>query len=145
MSQPLQLPELTPGQALWRGAVTAMVVVLPVAMLNNLVASDSEGSPVLYVFFALILLGGAAGGWAVIRLSAAAPLSYAAAASALSYVVAQGLGVLLRLARGDELNWAGYPFAAILMATCGMLGGMLARRWQQQQGTDVSGDAPRGT
>jgi hypothetical protein len=128
----LQLPELTPPQALWRGAVTALVVVLPLAVLNNVVVADGESasSPLVLLLFGLILLGGAAGGWATIRLSPAAPLAYAAGAAALAYVVAQGVGVVLRLLRGDEINVAGYPFAALLMATCGMLGGMFARRWQ---------------
>jgi hypothetical protein len=130
------LPDLTPLGALWRGTVTALVVVLPIAVLNNVLVSDggSAGSPLVLLLFGLILLGGGAGGWAVIRLSSTAALSHAAGAAALAYVIAQGLGAVLRLLRGDELNWLGYPFAAILMATCGMLGGMLARRWQQQNG-----------
>jgi hypothetical protein len=128
----LQLPELSPPQALWRGAVTALVVVLPLAVLNNVVVAGGEpaSSPLVLALFGLTLLGGAAGGWATIRLSPAAGLPYAAGAAALAYVVAQGVGVVLRLLRGDDLKLAGYPFLALLMATCGMLGGMFARRWQ---------------
>lgn len=135
------LPDLTPTQALWRGAVTALVVVLPVAVFNNLLVSDGEdpASPLVLLLFALILLGGASGGWAVIRLSSTAGLPHAAGASALAYVVAQALGVVLRLLRGDDLNWLGYPLAALLMATCGMLGGMFARRWQGQSGASSQG------
>ena len=135
------LPELTPLAALWRGAVTALVVVLPLAILNNVVAADGDGAgdPLVLALFGLILLGGAAGGWAVIRLSPTARLSYAAGAAALAYVVAQGLGVVLRVLRGDELNFLGYPFAALMMATCGMLGGMFARRWQLQSGPGSGG------
>ncbi len=132
----MALPDLSPSQALWRGAVTALVVVLPLAVINNVVVADGQepGSPLVLLLFGLILLGGAAGGWAVVRLSPSARLVHAASASALAYVIAQGLGVVLRLARGDELSWVGYPFLALLMATCGMLGGMFARRWQQQNG-----------
>ena len=75
-----------------------------------------------------------------IRLSSTARLTHAAGAAAAAYVIAQGLGVVLRLARGDELSWVGYPFLALLMATCGMLGGMFARRWQQQNGPGASRD-----
>lgn len=133
----MALPDLTPPQALWRGTVTALVVVLPVAVLNNVVVAggESAASPLVLVFFGLILLGGAAGGWAVIRLSSTAGLPHAAAAGALSYVIAQSLGVVLRVLRGDELNWLGYPFTALMMATCGMLGGMFARRWQSPGGS----------
>jgi hypothetical protein len=139
-AEPRGLADLSPAQALWRGAVTALVVVLPVAVFNNLLVADGEdaSSPLILLLFALIMLGGASGGWAVIRLSPAAGLPYAAGAAALAYVVAQALGVVLRLLRGDDLNWLGYPFAALLMATCGMLGGMFARRWQG------SGGAPGG-
>lgn len=136
MSQ-VQLPDLEPLQAVWRGAVTALVVVLPVAVFNNVLVADGEdpSSPLVLLLFGLILLGGASGGWAVIRLSSRAGLPHAAAAAAAAYVVAQALGVVLRLLRGDDVNWLGYPLAALLMATCGMLGGMFARRWQAPPGT----------
>jgi hypothetical protein len=136
----VQLPDLEPLQAVWRGAVTALVVVLPVAVFNNVLVADGEdaSSPLVLLLFGLILLGGASGGWAVIRLSSRAGLPYAAAAAAAAYVVAQGLGVVLRLMRGDEINWFGYPLAALLMATCGMLGGMFARRWQAPPGSASS-------
>ncbi len=131
----LALADLTPGQALWRGTITALVVVFPVAVLNNLVASgDGEGSPLVLLFYALILLGGASGGWAVVRLSSRARLTHAAAAGALAYAIAQGIGVVLRLLRGESLSWVAYPFLALMMACCGMLGGVFARRWQQQHG-----------
>lgn len=136
------MPDLAPLQAMWRGTITALVVVLPVAVLNNVVVSGGEdpGSPLVLLLFALILLGGAAGGWAVIRLSSTARLPHAAGAAALAYVIAQSLGVVLRLLRGDALSWVGYPFLALLMATCGMLGGMFARRWQQQNGPGAGSD-----
>ena len=136
------MPDLAPLQAMWRGTITALVVVLPVAVLNNVVVGGGEdpGSPLVLLLFALILLGGAAGGWAVIRLSSTARLPHAAGAAALAYVIAQTLGVVLRLLRGDDLSWVGYPFLALLMATCGMLGGMFARRWQQQNGPGAGSD-----
>ena len=129
------LPEMSPLQALWRGAVTALVVVLPVGVLNQyLVSSEviSRNSPVAILLRLLILLGGASGGWAVIRLSPKAPLPYAAAASAIAYVVVQSIGVILRLISNEPIGWLGYPLLALMMATCGTLGGMYARRWLRQ-------------
>ena len=133
----LILPELSPRQALWRGTVTALVLVFPAAILNQLVVDGAEGDgvpPAAFLFWLLILLGGAAGGWAVIRLSNAAPLSYAAGAAALSYVIPQTIGVVRRLVVDEPVSWLGYPLLALLMATVGMLGGMLARRWQRPPG-----------
>lgn len=142
----LALADLSPTQALWRGTVTALVVVFPVAVLNNLVASgrDGAGSPLVLLFYALILLGGASGGWAVVRLSSTARLAHAAGAAALAYAIAQAVGVVSRLLRGESLSWVAYPFLALMMACCGMLGGMFARRWQQQSGTDSTSGSREG-
>jgi hypothetical protein len=115
---------MSPLQALWRGAVTALVVVLPVGVLNQYLVSSGElsgVSPVAILFWLLILLGGASGGWAVIRLSPQAPLPYAAGASAIAYVI-----------DNRPIGWLGYPLLALFMATCGTLGGMYARRWLRQ-------------
>jgi hypothetical protein len=127
-----ELPELPPFPAMVRGVVTALVIVAPAAVLNNVLIEGGDidaNSPATFLFWALILLGGAAGGWATIRLSPAAPLPYPAGAAALSYVLVQAVGVVLRLIDGDDISWIAYPFLALFMATCGMLGGMFARRW----------------
>ena len=127
-----ELPELPPLQAMVRGVVTALVIVAPAAVLNNVLIEGGdidETSPATFLFWALILLGGAAGGWATIRLSPAASLPYPAGAAALSYLLVQAVGVVLRLIDGDPISWVAYPFLALFMATCGMLGGMFARRW----------------
>ena len=58
------LPELEPLQALWRGIITGLVLVMPAAILNNLLIDDGTiepGHPATFVFWLLILLGGAAG------------------------------------------------------------------------------------
>lgn len=141
------LPEIEPIQALWRGAVTALVVALPAGILNQFLVDSGEisaGSPFALLFWVLILFGGAAGGWAVIRLSPAARLSYAAAAGALAYAVVQGVGVIKRLIQGDSISWLAFPLLAVLMATCAMLGGMYARRWLEQNSRNDQNE-PRGT
>lgn len=129
------LPEMTPVQALIRGTVTSLVVALPAGILNQLLIDGGDieaGSPVTLLFVALILFGGASGGWATIRLSPDAALAYAAGAAALAYVIVQGIGVVIRLIGGEDISWLSYPFLALLMATCGMLGGMFARKWLQK-------------
>ncbi|MEZ5238202.1 MAG: hypothetical protein R2716_04430 [Microthrixaceae bacterium] len=127
---------LSPAQATWRGAVTALVVALPVAVFNQLLVSsgDIEGdSPVALLFWLLILFGAAAGGWGVLRLSPGAGLAHAAGAGALAYVVVQTIGVVSRSLRGESLSWFAFPLLALLMATAAMLGGMFARRWNRTQ------------
>lgn len=122
------LPELDPLQALWRGVVTALVVALPAGILNQLVVEDDGPMVGALALWLLILLGGAAGGWTVIRLSPRAPLPYAAGAAAGAYVIVQAIGVVRRLVADEPISWLGYPLLALLMATCGMLGGFFARR-----------------
>jgi predicted permease len=128
---------MTPTQATWRGAVTALVVALPVAVFNQLLiaAGDIESaSPVTVLFWLLILFGAAAGGWGVLRLAPDAGLPHAAAAGALAYAVVQGVGIIRRLLADEPLSWLAFPFLALLMATAAMVGGMIARRWNAQAG-----------
>ena len=49
------------------------------------------------------------------------------------------LGGITHLVPRDSIGWVAYPFLALLMATCGMLGGMLARRWQAPGGDTTEG------
>jgi hypothetical protein len=126
---------LSPNQAMWRGAVTALVVALPVAVFNQLLVSSGdieEGSPAALLFWLLILFGAAAGGWGVLRLCPGAALAHAAGAGAIAYAVVQGIGIVSRLLRGEELSWIAFPLLALLMATASMLGGMFGRRWNRQ-------------
>lgn len=137
-----QLPELEPVQAFWRGTVTALVVVLPVGVANQLLvdSADSGGaddkgfSPWVVLLWALIMLGGAAGGWAVRRLSPRAHLAWAAGAAATAYGIVQAIGVIRRLFSGEPISWIAYPFLALLMATCGVLGAMYAGRMTRRYG-----------
>jgi hypothetical protein len=143
------LPELPTGQAVWRGAVTALVVALPAGILNQLLVSSGDltgGSPFAILFWILILFGGAAGGWAVIRLAPRAPLSAAAAAAGIAYVVVQSIGIVRRVIAGESISWLAYPMLFLLMATCGMLGGMFAGRTERRYGAggDDGGSEPRG-
>lgn len=129
---------MSPTQAVWRGAITALVVALPVAVFNQLLVSSGdvdEGSPVVLLFWLLILFGAAAGGWAVLRLAPDAALSHAAAAGALAYLVVQGIGVVSRLVRDEPLSWLAFPLLALLMATVAMFGGMFGRRWNRDTGS----------
>ncbi len=129
---------LSPTQAMWRGAVTALVVALPVAVFNQLLVNSGdigEGSPVTLFLWLLILFGAAAGGWGVLRLCPEAALSHAAGSGAIAYAVVQGIGIISRIWRGESLSWVAFPLLALLMATAAMLGGMFGRRWNRTGST----------
>ncbi len=127
------LPELPPGAAVWRGTLTALVVALPAALLNQFVLDEP---PIAQLLWLLILFGAAAGGWAVVRLSPTARLPHAAAAGALAYLIVQALGTLRRLGAGEPISWIAYPFLAAFMAVVAMLGGMYARRTTRRYAPD---------
>lgn len=137
------LPQTPPMTALRNGVISGFVIVLPVGILNQYLI-DSEkinpSSPWVFLFYALIMLGAASAGWATIRLSERAGLGYAAAAGALTYIIVQLLGILRRLLFTDlGINWLAYPFFASLMAVCGTLGGLFARKWiRDHLGSDDS-------
>ena len=136
------LPEMTPPQAYWRGTITALVVALPVGVLSQVLVSGGdvdEGSPWVLLFWVLIMFGAAAGGWAVRRLSPSASLAWAAGAAATAYAVVQAIGVVRRLANGDDISWIAYPFLALLMATCGLLGALYAGRMARRYGDGEGG------
>ncbi|MFM7063173.1 MAG: hypothetical protein ACKO04_06745 [Actinomycetes bacterium] len=124
--------DLTPTAAVRQGVLTALVLALPAALLNVLVV-DQQGtsSPWKFALWFVILFGGAAGGFAVLRLSQTAGFVHAASAAFWAYVVVQGVGVVRRLFAGEPISWLAFPFLAMLMATCGMLGGAVARRWER--------------
>ena len=132
--------DLTPTAAVRQGILTALVLALPAALLNVLVV-DQEGrsSPWKFALWFVILFGAAAGGFAVLRLSRTATLVHAASAGFWTYVLVQGIGVVRRLFAGQPISWLAFPFLALLMATCGMLGGALVRRWEQTGHAEQAG------
>ena len=140
--QPLRpLPELSPVGAVWRGAVTALLIALPAGVVNQFVVGGDGTSLVVLLLWIVIMFGAATGGYAVLRLAPSAGLPHAAAAGALAYAAVQLLGVIRRLASGETISWIAYPFLALLMAIMAMFGGMYARRVVRRYGTDASGPA----
>jgi predicted permease len=131
---------VTVPAAIRQGVLTALVLALPAGLLNQFVVDRSDGrTPFVLLLWVVILFGGAAGGFAVLRLSPAARLSHAAAAAGAAYVIVQTIGVVRRLFVGAPISWLAFPLLATLMATCGMLGGAFARRWERNGGTAGGG------
>lgn len=122
---------MAPGAALWRAIITSLCLFVPAALLNLALTPDGDQGPsaaIAAIFYLAILLGAGAGGWAMIRLSPDAALGYASSAPALAYLVVQGFGVIRRLVASEPVRWGAYVFLLLLVSTCGMLGGMFARR-----------------
>lgn len=110
------------------GAVVALVIAVPPAVLAQ-VQSDRdalEGSNWVLVLFAVVLLAFVAGGYVAAQRTRREPLVAGALAAVTAFVVVQGYGVARRLADGDEIRWFGILFAALLAASCGTVGAIVA-------------------
>lgn len=110
------------------GGLVALVIAVPPAVAAQ-VWSDRgtlEGSNLVLLLFALVLVAFVAGGWFAARRAAAAPLLNGAVAAVAAFVLVQAYGVVRRLADGDELRWVGMVVAGLLAASCGTVGAVLA-------------------
>jgi len=116
-------PMLVPD-AVIRGAVLALTIVVPAAALQLLIDAPS----VRWLLFAVILGGFGAGGHRASRLAPATPLTNAAAAALAAFVVAQGVAAALSVARGSAVQWAAIAFLALLATSSGMVGAMVSLR-----------------
>jgi len=115
-------------RAVLTGAGLALLVAVPPAVVAQ-VQSDRralEGSNWVLVLFGVILFGFLLGGFAAARRRPANPLVNGAAASFTAFALVQGYGIVRRLADGEELRWLGIVFAALLAASCGILGAIVA-------------------
>ena len=118
--------------AIWKPALSMSVFLLPLGILQQVLVDDDTidgGGSASLLFFALFLFLAAVCGFGAARLASARLLEHGAAAAALAYAIVQVVGIVRRLAVGDDIaSPIGYAFLAISMATCGMLGAMLERR-----------------
>lgn len=115
-------------RALAAGTFVTLVVAVPPAVVAQLASdrSDAVGSNWVLVLFGLVLLGFLAGGFVAARRAPEAPLTHGAAAAFAAYLLVQGYGVIRHLVAGDDLRWVGIAFTALLAATCGIVGALVA-------------------
>jgi predicted permease len=114
------------------GALVAIVIALPCGLLaQSLADGDDDGSgrsAAVPVLFVMVMAAFGLGGWVAARFQRDTPQMHGAVAALAAFVVIQGVGVARRVAAGDGVNVASIVFFGLLAATCGLLGGWLARR-----------------
>ncbi len=114
--------------AIWRAGLSASCFLLPLAIVQQVTRPKGAALALcylLYLFFAAVAgFGGA-------KLAPERRLPNGAAAAALGYVVVQVVGIVRRVVSDDPIRPLAYISLALLMATCGMFGAMLERRWSQ--------------
>ena len=113
--------------ALRAGGLICLVVAVPLTIVASVIDSDSGGLNALLFFGALFgfVLGAGSAGWVQRR---GTPISHGMVAAAGAYLIAQVVFVVVRLVRGDDVDWFGIFFTLSLVLGAGLVGGVLARR-----------------
>lgn len=118
------------------GAMITLIIAVPAALLSGLLSNDGGGTDQSnWVYLALLaiivayLLGGALAGRAI----PTAPFINGAAATLLAFTIVQGIGIILRLSRGDGVNIIALIFNGLLAASFGTVGAWLGLRWASRQ------------
>lgn len=116
----------------WRavaiGAGAALVLAFPAALIGAIVVDD-ESNNTVWLFFLLIMAGVVAGGFVAGSKRPDSPLTHGALAGAGGYLVAQVGTILVRVIDGAELRSpVVYVFNTLLMASLGVVGGIVAER-----------------
>ena len=123
--------------AVLRGAAVAICICLPAALLAQVLADVPEGDDppsTVFVFFTLVLVGFAVGGWWAARAAPTAPYSNGAVAALAAFVVIQGIAYVVRAIDGDAPSVVVLVFNALTAYLCGLAGaGVLARQQQKTQ------------
>lgn len=119
--------------ALLRGASVAVCICLPAALAAQALVDVPEGEDPptsVFLFFALVLVGFALGGWWAARSAPEAPYSNGAVAALLAFVVIQGIAVVVRLVAGESVNIPAIVFNGLIAYGAGLLGAAI---WSRQR------------
>jgi hypothetical protein len=130
--------------ALRAGGIVCLVVAVPLSILAAIVDSDSAGLNALLFFGAAFgfVVGAGCAAW-IQRVGT--PISHGMVAAAGAYLLAQAVFVVVRLVRGDDVDWFGIFFTLSLVLGAGLVGGVLGRRLIDRgirPGTMTRGGAP---
>ncbi len=115
--------------AVLSGIAVCLLLAIPLTLISGFVDSDDGAVNALFFFGAAFgfVVGGGCAAWIQAR---GTPLSHSVLTTVVAYGGAQGLFLVIRLARGDDVNWFGLLFTLSLVVLCGVLGGILGSRLQ---------------
>ena len=115
--------------AVGAGAVLAVVIALPAALVGEAAADgDEDPSGLVLLCFVLVLLAFVAGGWLAARRAVDAPFSNGAVAALVGFAVIQLGGIVVNLVEDEPLRGASIAFSALLATASGLVGALLATR-----------------
>jgi putative membrane protein (TIGR04086 family) len=111
-------------RAAGRGALIAVAVALPAAVIQNVVTGSSLRS----LLFLVIIGAFAVGGWVAGRSRPDRALTNGAAAAMAGYLAVLAISTMVRLGRGAGPALAAVPLSMLIALSCGLLGGYVAFR-----------------
>jgi putative membrane protein (TIGR04086 family) len=115
-------------KAVAAGVTAALVLALPAGLIGAVVVNDESNNGV-FVFFLVIMAGMLVGGFVAGSKRPDAPLTHGALTAVLAYTLAQTVTVLVRVLGDTKLRSpVVYIFNALLMASLGVVGGLIAER-----------------
>ena len=115
--------------ALRAGIGVCLILAIPLTLVAAFVDSDSSGLNALFFFGAMFgfVLGGGCAAWVQRR---GTPMSHGVLTTIVAYVGAQSVFILIRLVRGESVNWFGVFFTLSLVTLAGLFGGILGSQLQ---------------
>lgn len=123
------ISDLVHPRAVAVGAGVALAICVPAAILAQVLdeaGTVDDNSSWLIVLFGVILLGMGIGGFLAANRRLDAPLTNSAVAALAAYLLVQTIGAIRLLASGEDVTWIAIPFFALLSASAGMAGGLVA-------------------
>ncbi|MCP5026436.1 MAG: hypothetical protein GY929_09145 [Actinomycetia bacterium] len=114
------------------GALAGLVVLVPAAVLAQLVVDDGTGAGTKAFFFAIVVFGLLTAGFGGARVGHLAPLSSGLLSALLAWAAVQGFGVVRRLVGGDAVSWGAVIFAGSVAATAGVTGAVFSNWFQRR-------------
>lgn len=119
--------------ALKAGATVSLVFAVPFAIAARLVADrDDGGSLAAWLSLGALIgftIGAGCAAW-LQRLDL--PLSHGLVTAIATYTGTQAVLIVVKLARGGDVNWFGTLFTLSAVSGAGLLGGFLGKRLRAQ-------------
>jgi len=122
-------------KAVGAGVLAALVLALPAGLIGAVVVTDESNNGV-FVFFLVIMAGMLIGGFVAGSKRPDSPLTHGAVAAVIAYAAAQTVTVIVRLLGDNKLRSpVVYVFNLLLMASIGVVGGLIAERRNARLGS----------
>ena len=111
------------------GIGVCLILAIPLTLIAAFVDSDSSGLNAFFFFGAMFgfVLGGGCAAWVQRR---GTPMSHGVITTIVAYLGAQSVFILIRLVRGESVNWFGVFFTLSLVTLAGLFGGILGSQLQ---------------